>query len=304
MVNSLLSPTSIRLFGQKVTDLTINAYDDPANLFDVKASANTDVNTAAPVHVIDGISITPGDYVLLMSQAADGDNGRYIRGDANKLTGKSYDPDALYNVLEGDSDRAGKIFQGTDPISGIFNEVQPNFAVSKTGRNQQLVTQLTAGDGMTPVFARIYGFSYDGLYHELTRPTNFLVHNDGVPISSSDFGSVLSRSPRDPEQTGIGAADFQIAGRIRVWTYDKADFTVRMDLDGGMFEEVLLGFEFGGGDDPDGDGSVGGGRVGGGRVGGGRVGGGRVGGGRVGGGRVGGGRVGGGRVGGGRVGGG
>jgi len=32
-----------------------------------------------------------------------------------------------------------------------------------------------------------------------------------------------------------------------VWSYDKADYTIRMDVETGMFEDVLLGAMFDGG---------------------------------------------------------
>ncbi len=83
---------------------------------------------------------------------------------------------------------------------------------------------------------------------------------------------------------------------MMVWTYDKNDISLRLDLSTGMLEDILLEAEFG--DDMDFP-SFGGGKVGGGKVGGGKVGGGKVGGGKVGGGKVGGGKVGGGKVGGG-----
>jgi len=93
--------------------------------------------------------------------------------------------------------------------------------------------------------------------------------------------------------SGVASADFQIADDIRVWAYDKADYSIRMDVMTGQFEQILLDifFEV---EAP----MIAGGRVAGGRVAGGRVAGGRVAGGRVAGGRVAGGRVSGGRVGG------
>ncbi|WP_206520495.1 MULTISPECIES: hypothetical protein [unclassified Mesorhizobium] len=34
--------------------------------------------------------------------------------------------------------------------------------------------------------------------------------------------------------------DFEFADDIMVWSYDKADYTIRMDVETGMFEDVLL----------------------------------------------------------------
>jgi len=41
-------------------------------------------------------------------------------------------------------------------------------------------------------------------------------------------------------------ADFQFADEVRVWSYDKADYTIRMDVDTGMFEDILLNAVLGG----------------------------------------------------------
>lgn len=154
--------------------------------------------------------------------------------------------------------------------------------------------------------ARIYAFSYEGAFYELPAPTIFVVHGDGdSPTSWKDPGGGLgppdrdqnapgglaSRTPNNPDLSGVAAADFQLADDILVWPYDKADYSVRMDVMTGQLEQILLDIYF----EVEAP-MVAGGRVAGGRVAGGRVAGGRVAGGRVSGGRVAGGRVSGGRV--------
>lgn len=76
-------------------------------------------------------------------------------------------------------------------------------------------------------FARVYGFSYGGVYHEILRPMLFLVHGDGV-------GS------RDVKQPGPDTEDSPFYEDLRAWTYDHADQTMRLDVDSGRFEQVLL----------------------------------------------------------------
>ena len=137
-----------------------------------------------------------------------------------------------------------------------------------------------------PRFARIYGFSYEGCYHELDAPILMLVHGPGVPAESAAGDARASRAPDNPDKTGGAASTPSFADGIRVWSYDKGDHTIRMDTAAGSIERVLLDVEIGTGMGP-----VSGGRVSGGRVSGGRVSGGRVSGGRVSGGRVSGGRV-------------
>ena len=66
-------------------------------------------------------------------------------------------------------------------------------------------------------------------------------NGEGVGAPSSSI------APGEPSLTGVAAADFQFADGIRVWSYDKADHTIRMDVEAGEFEDVLLKMFFGGG---------------------------------------------------------
>jgi hypothetical protein len=95
--------------------------------------------------------------------------------------------------------------------------------------------------------ARIYGFSYEGTYYDLPCPALFLVHGTGERavlnsniVGQSQTDAQLARAPQKPNLSGVAAADFGIADDIRVWSYDKADYTIRMDVETGMFEQVLL----------------------------------------------------------------
>jgi hypothetical protein len=172
------------------------------------------------------------------------------------------------------------------------------FVDNRKTANNLLSAQIKHGEGDDDVksrFARIYSFSYEGTYFDLPRPMLFLVHGEGKlvtrPPPAAAANPHQSRAPAQPSVSGVAAADFEFADGLMVWSYDKADYTIRMDVETGMFEQVLLDACFGDGwDGP----FVSGGRVSGGRVAGGRVSGGRVAGGRVSGGRVSGGRVGGG----------
>lgn len=175
-----------------------------------------------------------------------------------------------------------------------FTENQVNWRALNAGGNDFIASKMYSGD---VVLARIYGFSFDGIHFDLDRPAVFLVHGDGEKLTDDDRDA---RSPVSPAQSGVGAQDYQFGSEMRSWQYDKSDFSVRMDIFTGMFEQILLDAEI----EFEDHGMFGGGKVGGGKVGGGKVGGGKVGGGKVGGGKVGGGKVGGGKVGGGKVGGG
>lgn len=186
-----------------------------------------------------------------------------------------------------------------------LNLKRPHPGVEKgRGYNKFLARQLTYEDFNDARLARIYGFSFEGAFQELPAPAIFLVHGEGTSatqwmesngdgeiIAANAPGRLASRAPNEPDLSGTASADFQIADDIRVWPYDKSDYSIRLDVTTGQLDQILLDifFEV---EMP----MLSGGRVAGGRVAGGRVAGGRVAGGRVAGGRVAGGRVRGGRA--------
>ncbi len=141
----------------------------------------------------------------------------------------------------------------------------------------------------SPRFARIYGFSYEGAYYELEWPALFLVHGPGQAAEVAAGGGAAAAAG-DPSRTGLAESDFDFAANLMVWSYDRADLSIRLDVDSGSFEQILLELIFGGG-----GGSVSGARVSGARVAGARVSGARVAGARVAGARVAGARARGGR---------
>jgi hypothetical protein len=162
------------------------------------------------------------------------------------------------------------------------------------GDNKFLEKQLEA-DGAR--LARIYAFSFEGHYYDLPKPVIFLVHGDGSdPEAMRPPQSRAGRAPADADRTGVASSPGSFSEDIRVWTYDKGDFSLRLDPDTGTLEQILLERCLGGG------GAYGGGAYGGGAYGGGAYGGGAYGGGAYGGGAYGGGAYGGGAYGGGAIG--
>ncbi|TDJ44769.1 MAG: hypothetical protein E2O52_07660 [Gammaproteobacteria bacterium] len=95
-------------------------------------------------------------------------------------------------------------------------------------------------------FARIYGVSFEGQFYDLPAPMLFLVHGDGEDAETAVAADVRqSRAPDVSDRSGLGAQDFSFADGLRVWSYDKADYTVRMDVETGMFEQLLFDVMFG-----------------------------------------------------------
>ena len=154
------------------------------------------------------------------------------------------------------------------------------FTEDRKGSNRDLEDQLVNDDAC---FARIYGFSFEGTYYDLPRPALFLVHGKGANFTEIDVGTLkrtgklrnIARAPADPSITGVAAADFDFADDIQVWSYDKADYTIRMDVESGMFEDLLLPLIGGGGGPGASCARVSGARVSGARVSGARLSGGR-----------------------------
>jgi hypothetical protein len=175
-----------------------------------------------------------------------------------------------------------RIFASTAKDPGGIDHTP--FIISRAGGDRDLERRLTLDN---PTIARIYSFSYEGAYYDLPRPALFLVHGPGVlvtsvsPKSGAGVGTpTRAIAPGEPSLSGVAAADFQFADGIMAWSYDKADHTIRMDVEAGEFEDVLLNMFFGGGGP-----AVSGARVSGARVSGARVSGARVSGARLSGGR-------------------
>ena len=87
----------------------------------------------------------------------------------------------------------------------------------------------------------------------MPRPVLFLVHGDGVPVSEVPQAGLAAfrpaRAPGEPSLTGLAVADFQFSDYVLAWSYDKADYSIRMDVETGMFEDILLDAMLGGGSD-------------------------------------------------------
>jgi len=275
MSESLLQFSEVLLFGRKVADLQVLPLGSTAD-HRVTVVATKDVSLNGSKR-IDSVRVEAGDIVLVTAQATTTQNGIYTVATGSWTAGASNVGDTFF-VEEG-AKNANSWWVQTDTDTFV-----------PRGRGNNLLDQQLA-DG---AFARIYGFSYEGGYYDLPEPVLFLVHGDGISATADNAPTAsphAARAPLDPTVTGVAAAHFQFADEIRVWSYDKADYTIRMDVLTGMFEQVLLEVFF-----EAESAMLAGGRVSGGRVSGGRVSGGRVSGGRVSGGRVSGGRVSGGRV--------
>lgn len=101
------------------------------------------------------------------------------------------------------------------------------------GDNKLLQRQLEAKDAK---LARIYGFSFEGVFVEMSRPAVLLVHGDGKPARPTSG----RQRTGDVDESGLAAQGFEFADDMQIWAYDKGDFTLRLDVTSGPLEEVLL----------------------------------------------------------------
>ena len=128
------------------------------------------------------------------------------------------------------------------------------------GANHFLRDQLThesGDDAKKARFARIYAISYEGTFHHLARPALFLVHSEGKEIASAgladrgpdaggltdDSGLITKDFTFERSKEGPAAKDLKPGQSVRYWEYDKGDFTLRIDIASGTFEDVLLDAE-------------------------------------------------------------
>ena len=257
MSESLLSFSEVLLFGRVVADLGITSLAETAS--EAKAATTDNLGSLSGSGPVDGQTIAAGDNVLVRAQDDEKQNGLYAvtAGDPLVWTQNKLPKGALVDVKNGSM--AG-VWEQMSPLKPTpaqakqkFKEV-PGRPERRRGSNKQLEDQLFDADAR---FARIYGFTYEGTYYELPAPVLFLVHgegesatrftdpaNPGNNMPANAPGKLGSRAPNNPSLSGVGAADFQVADDIRVWSYDKADYTIRMDVLTGMFQEVLLDLFF------------------------------------------------------------
>lgn len=120
---------------------------------------------------------------------------------------------------------------------------------SASGSDTQTQTAPTSIVAWAPgvSLARIYGFSFEGAFYGLPRPSLFMVQGLGTSLSpdhwfggSRSSGEQGSRSSLD--QSGVAAREWEFSAdnSLVYWEYEKGDFSLRLDTEAGQFEQILL----------------------------------------------------------------
>jgi hypothetical protein len=96
-------------------------------------------------------------------------------------------------------------------------------------------------------FARIYAISYEGTFYNLPKPAIYLVHGPGRAVRGAGKrrhpgAAAVVEADNQPtvDDTGVIAEDFDLESDVRLWEYDKGDFTLRIDIASGTFDDILL----------------------------------------------------------------
>jgi hypothetical protein len=120
--------------------------------------------------------------------------------------------------------------------------------VTKLGANTFLKKQLADSNAR---LARIYGFSFEGHNYALPKPAIFLVHTEGTEVIIQGpqplaAGGTTGGGRTTLDASGVVARDWEFAASdpntrdLRMWEYDKGDFSIRLDVETGPFEDILL----------------------------------------------------------------
>lgn len=117
-------------------------------------------------------------------------------------------------------------------------EVDHDALPQALGANHFLRDQLAAGNSG---FARIYAFSYEGTFYNLPKPAIYLVHGEGSVVRGAGLPN-RGQGNNQPVITdsGLVALDVAFESDVRMWEYDKGDFTLRLDVVSGTLDELLL----------------------------------------------------------------
>jgi hypothetical protein len=257
MAETLLTPSSIKLFGRVLRSLsyTNDTKEFGGNNFlqnqlavreIVQTTGDTVQYAAVPNPPIPVYPPLPGvDPAIIIQNIPKGDIPLLTVG---MLLTDPTNPSKVTSIVLLPNTVISRINGPDDPFlpNSIF--------ISRPAQLTKAAYKLTAT--LVPVFARIYSFSVEGAYYQLPRPAVFLVHGPGQPVgnwanpSAVDQSGVLARE-WDFSGNGINNGDVYsgFATDVSYWEYEKGDFSIRVDLDAGPFEQILLQMALRGGAD-------------------------------------------------------
>jgi Pentapeptide repeats (8 copies) len=259
MPETLLTPSSIKLYGRVVKDLK---------------------------YIDDSAGSVLGYNNFLQSQLSGGATIVTVYGTANGSNATVTSVSSVVGLFPGMTITAtspGGIFSPGTTIASVSSG---SFTVSNANQVQQssqnaviTATNIPVTPSGSPpipspsVFARIYAFSFEGAIYTLPRPSMFLVHGQGSPVDITAVTSAVTTtgtsalpnananavtSTSTTSATPVGRTSLDVSGvmarewefsapqnpasnqDLRYWEYEKGDFSIRLDSEAGQFEQILL----------------------------------------------------------------
>ena len=173
MAETLLTPSTIKIFGRLITDLTFN-YDQATTIIGGNNLLQRQLSTAVTPITLTGGSIIAGNSSVTVTSTVGLEPNMNV---SSPTTGAAF---SIPTTI------VGPVLPGTQ-----FNVI-PAPLVTNNNITINLFWQ--------PNLARIYGFSYEGVYYGLPGPAIFLVHGAGTQVGNWAFPSTM-------EQSGLAGKD-------------------------------------------------------------------------------------------------
>jgi hypothetical protein len=228
MAETLLTPSSIKLFGRLLTDLVFKYNPKTVvrgfnNFLQHQLNANS-VN-------LTGTTTLGSTTVSAVNTLAGLQPGMTVSASAGATPTPVFAANTVITSI------------GPGPAPEFTINVPPVQAAASVAINASL------SDGNNPGLARIYAFAFEGQFYAIPRPPIFLVHGSGIPVGNWVGPSTL-------DQAGVAGREWDFSGYwdqtqsqqpqqpgpddLYYWEYEKGDFSLRLDPEAGPFEQILL----------------------------------------------------------------
>ncbi|MBV9975664.1 MAG: pentapeptide repeat-containing protein [Hyphomicrobiales bacterium] len=211
MAETLLTPSSIKLYGRLVKGLNFDSgftHSFGGNYFLHRqfVATGTLTVTVSTANANPTITLSDDDRPSIGALQS----GQAVSGDANVIPANA-------------------------TITSV-NDKKFQFDLSARARATRTSTSITITTGPAN-FARIYAFSFEGAIYSMPKPAIFLVHGTGTTI---DVSTARVRSSVDDSGVAAREWEFSGGGTVSYWEYEKGDFSLRLDTEAGPLEQILL----------------------------------------------------------------
>jgi hypothetical protein len=215
MTETLLTPSSIKIYGRVLSDLSFNYASDTVS---IGGNNFLQQQLSPPSVAFTGNTTNASQDVTAMSTLWGISPGMSITTTAN-------------NVF---TNKATTVLIVTPPATITVQDA----AAAGAGNGQSMTAYWQIH------LARIYAFSFEGAVYSLPKPSIFLMHGQGWPIDAT-----ANRTSID--EAGVAAREWEFSGPSRdrlkkptqdlvYWEYEKGDFSLRLDTEAGPLEQILL----------------------------------------------------------------